>query len=57
MGWIEQVSTGVYRLGPNLLQEFHSDSIPTPTDILRWPPTSPHLLESGGGLSEIEYDV
>ena len=26
--------TGVYRLGPNLLQEFHSDSIPTPTDVL-----------------------
>ena len=34
MGWIEQVSTGVYRLGPNILQEFHSDSIPTPTDVL-----------------------
>ena len=34
MGWIDQVSTGVYRLGPNLLQEFHSDSIPTPTDVL-----------------------
>ena len=34
MGWIEQVSTGVYRLGPNLLQEFHSDTIPTPTDVL-----------------------
>ena len=33
MGWIEQVSTGVYRLGPNILQEFHSDSIPTPTDV------------------------
>ena len=34
MGWIEQVSTGVHRLGPNILQEFHSDSIPTPTDVL-----------------------
>jgi len=33
MGWIEQVSAGVYRLGPNIVQEFHSDSIPTPTDI------------------------
>ena len=34
MGWIEQVSMGVYRLGPNILQEFHSDSIPTPMDVL-----------------------
>ena len=34
MGWIEQVSTGVYRLGPNILQEFHSDSIPTPSDVV-----------------------
>ena len=34
MGWIEQVSSAVYRLGPNLLQEFHSDRIPTPTDVL-----------------------
>ena len=34
MGWIEQVSTGVYRLGPNIIQEFHSDSIPTPSDVL-----------------------
>ena len=33
MGWIEEVSTGQYRLGPNLLQEFHSDTIPTPTDV------------------------
>ena len=33
MGWLEQVSTGVYRLGPNLLQEFHSDTIPTPSDV------------------------
>ena len=34
MGWIEEVSTGTYRLGPNLLQEFHSDMIPTPSDVL-----------------------
>ena len=34
MGWIDEVSTGQYRLGPNLLQEFHSDTIPTPTDVL-----------------------
>jgi len=33
MGWIEEVSTGKYRLGPNILQEFHSDTIPTPTDV------------------------
>ena len=33
MGWIEEVSTGNFRLGPNLLQEFHSDTIPTPTDV------------------------
>jgi len=34
MRWIEEVSTGKFRLGPNLLQEFHSDTIPTPTDVL-----------------------
>ena len=34
MGWIDEVSTGQYRLGPNLLQEFHSDTIPTPSDVL-----------------------
>ena len=28
------MSTGVFRLGPNVLQEFHSDTIPTPTDVL-----------------------
>ena len=33
MGWIEEVSTGKFRLGPHLLQEFHSDTIPTPTDV------------------------
>jgi len=32
-GWIEEVSKGTFRLGPNLLQEFHSDTIPTPTDV------------------------
>ena len=33
-GWIEQVSPGQYRLGPNLLQEFQGIStIPTPKDI------------------------
>jgi len=33
MEWVEEVSTGKFRLGPNLLQEFHSDTIPTPTDV------------------------
>ena len=33
MGWIEEVSTGKFRLGPNLLQEFHSDTIPTPDNV------------------------
>ena len=33
MGWIEQVSPGVFRLGPKVLQEFHSDTIPTPDDV------------------------
>ena len=33
MRWIKEVSTGKFRLGPNLLQEFHSDTIPTPTDV------------------------
>jgi len=33
MGWIEEISTGHFQLGPNLLQEFHSDMIPTPTDV------------------------
>ena len=35
MGWIEQVSPGTYRLGPNLLPEFQGMStIPTPSDVL-----------------------
>jgi len=35
MGWIEEVSTSKYRLGPHLLQEFQGIStIPTPTDVL-----------------------
>ena len=33
MGSIKEVSTGKFRLGPNLLQEFHSDTIPTPDDV------------------------
>ena len=33
MGWIEEVSTGKFRLGPNLIPEFHKDTIPTPTDV------------------------
>ena len=34
MGWLEQVSPGTYRLGPNLLPEFQGMStIPTPTDV------------------------
>ena len=33
MGWIDEVATGQYRLGPNLLQEFHSDTNPTPSDV------------------------
>jgi len=33
MGWIEEVATGTFRLGPNLLQEFHLDTIPTPDDV------------------------
>ena len=34
MGWIEEPTPGTVRLGPNLLQEFHSDTIPTPMDVL-----------------------
>ena len=35
MGWIEEVSTGKYHLGPHLLQDFQGIStIPTPTDVL-----------------------
>jgi len=33
MGWIEEVSTGKFRLVPNLIPEFHSDTIATPTDV------------------------
>jgi len=33
MGFIEEVSTKTFRLGPNLLQEFHSNTIPTPDDV------------------------
>ena len=33
MGWIEEPTSGTFRLGPNLWQEFRSDTIPTPTDV------------------------
>ena len=33
MGWIEEPTPGTFRLGPNLWQEFRSDTIPTPTDV------------------------
>ena len=33
MGWIEILSPGMFRLGPNLWQEFDSDTIPTPSDV------------------------
>ena len=57
MGWIEQVSPGQYRLGPNLLQEFQGIStIPTPTDV-RDASQQTHLLESGWGLCEVESIV
>jgi len=35
MGWLEEVSAGTYRLGPNVVQDFQGIStIPTPTDVL-----------------------
>jgi len=33
MGWVEEPTSGTFRLGPNLWQEFRSDTIPTPTDV------------------------
>ena len=33
MKWIEELYPGTFRLGPNLWQEFHSDTIPTPSDV------------------------
>ena len=30
---MEEPSPGTFRLGPNLWQEFHSDAIPTPSDV------------------------
>ena len=33
MGWIEEPSPGTFKLGPNLMQEFYSDTIPTPSDV------------------------
>ena len=34
MGWIVEPSPGTFRLGPCVSQEFRSDTIPTPTDVL-----------------------
>ena len=34
MGWIDEVASGHFELGSNLLQEFHSDTIPTSDDVL-----------------------
>ena len=48
---------GTYRLGPNLLPEFQGMStIPTPTDV-RDTGKQAHLLESGGGVCEVESIV
>ena len=33
MGWIEEPTSGKFRLGPNLWQEFRSYTIPTPSDV------------------------
>ena len=33
MGWIVEVASGHFELGLNLLQEFHSDTIPIPSDV------------------------
>ena len=33
MGWIEEPNPATFRFGPNLWQEFRSDTIPTPTDV------------------------
>jgi len=33
MGWIKEPSPGTFRLGPNLWQEFHLDTTPTPSDV------------------------
>jgi len=33
MGRIEKPTSGTFRLGPNLWQEFRSDTIPTPSDV------------------------
>ena len=32
MGWIIEPSPGKFQLGPNIVQEFHSDTVPDPTD-------------------------
>ena len=33
MGWIEEPTSGTFRLGPNLWQEFRLDTIPTLPDV------------------------
>ena len=33
MGWIEEPNLDTFRFGPNLWQEFRSDTFPTPTDV------------------------
>ena len=33
MGWVEEPTSGTFRLGPNLWQEFRSGTIPTPSDV------------------------
>ena len=34
MGWIVEQSPGKFALGPNIVQEFQSDTVPNPVDIL-----------------------
>ena len=34
MGWIVEPTPDMFRLGPCVIQEFRSDTIPTPTDVL-----------------------
>ena len=34
MGWIVEPTPGAFRLGPNVCQEFHTDTIPVPTSIV-----------------------
>ena len=53
MGWIVEPSPGTFRLGPDIVQEFRSDTIPTPTDVLNarnkpafWSVDGPYFLMS-----------